>query len=129
MTAISTVRPLRRDVCCFLGSGLALALCTTTAHADDPVGPYDVTGYLINLTYEGTVQVERDGETFRVKWTISDVTWEGIGIRDTASLAVAYRSGDTVGLAVYSASGAGWEGKFAALGDQQLRAEKWKRRR
>jgi hypothetical protein len=103
-------------------------LYSTAARAENLAGLYDVTGYLTDLTYEGTVQVERDGETFRVKWTISDVVWEGVGIGDAASFAVAYPSGDTVGLAVYSATGDGWEGKFASLGDQRLTTEKWKRR-
>ena len=52
-------------------------------------------------TYSGTVTVERNGETFLVTWTVAGGRQIGVGIGKDDLLAVSYRSGNAIGIALY----------------------------
>jgi hypothetical protein len=95
----------------------------------DPEGTYDMTG--VNpgngSKYSGTVVVQRTGDTFQVTWTVNRQQILGIGIGKSDYLAVSYRSGNIIGLAVYSQSEDGWIGIWAPVGSRELGSETWKR--
>ena len=105
---------------------LLLSIGVTLA---DPEGTYDMTG--VNpgngTKYSGTVVVQRTGDTFQVTWTVNRQQIIGIGIGKSDYLAVSYRSGNTIGVAVYSQSEDGWIGIWAPVGSRELGSETWKR--
>ena len=85
----------------------------------DPVGKYAVHGTNPGdkSEYQGSVTVTRTGQTYHVVWKIGDGETVGIGVggrlvgaqyemgpasEDDTMLSVAYRSGATVGTALYS---------------------------
>jgi hypothetical protein len=78
--------------------------------------------------YSGTVTVERTGDTFRVTWDIGNQTYVGTGIGSDKGFAVAYRSGNQTGLAIYGAKGEGWEGVWTYTGGRDIGGEAWTRR-
>src|SRR4051812_38831309 len=86
-------------------AALILAAAPTFAAQDDDidiVGTYLVKGDAGNgKTYEGKVRVTADGDAFKVKWTIAEQTYTGVGIRQGDVLSVGYVSGDYVGVASY----------------------------
>ncbi len=95
----------------------------------DPEGTYELSG--INpggqSKYSGTVVVERTGDTFQVTWTVNGQQIIGTGIGKSDYLAVSYRSGNTIGLAIYTQSSDGWIGIWAPAGARELGSETWKR--
>ena len=97
-----------------VGAAFALVLGVVSALAD-PVGTYDVSGTNPGngSQYSGTVTVQRAGDTFVVIWTV----------------AVSYRSGNSIGIAVYRPDADGWKGIWAPAGSQNLGTEFWTRRR
>ena len=105
---------------------LLLSIGVTLA---DPEGTYDMTG--VNpgngTKYSGIVVVQRTGDTFQVAWTVNRQQIIGIGIGKSDYLAVSYRSGNTIGVAVYSQSEDGWIGLWAPGGSRELGSETWKR--
>ncbi len=109
-------------------AGLAAAL--PSAFAGDPVGSYNVAGSNPGGKgrYQGTVTVERTGDTFRVTWDIGSQTFVGTGIGSEKGLAVSYRSGNQTGLAIYSAKGDDWEGVWTMMGGKEIGGEAWTRR-
>ena len=97
----------------------------------DAEGTYELSG--VNpgggSKYSGIVLVQRTGDTFQVTWTVNGQRIIGIGIGKSDYLAVSYRSGNIVGLAVYTQSGDGWIGIWAPAGSRELGSETWKRMR
>jgi hypothetical protein len=104
-----------------LGAGAALA---------DPVGHYDVSGQNPGggSTYSGSVVVERTGDTYRVTWTIGRQRFVGTGIGSADFIAVSYRSGNAIGLAMYSTEGPDWKGIWAYENGNRVGTERWRRR-
>lgn len=97
----------------------------------DAEGTYELSG--VNpgngSKYSGMVVVQRTGDTFQVTWTVNGQQIIGIGIGKSDYLAVSYRSGNTIGLAVYTESSDGWIGIWAPAGGRELGSETWKRMR
>ena len=110
-------------------SGIVLALVLTVASSlADPAGTYRVSGTNpgTGSTYSGTVTVERNGDTFLVAWTIAGTRQIGVGIGKDDFLAVSYRSGDAIGIALYRPDqNGGWKGIWAPIGSQTLGTETW----
>ncbi len=111
--------------------GLILVLLSVLGALADPQGTYEVTGTNpgTGSKYSGAVVVERTGDTFRVTWIVNGQRIIGIGIGKTDYLAVSYRIGNNLGLAVYTESGEDWTGIWAPAGSRELGTEKWTRRR
>lgn len=114
-----------------------LAICTAvllwgpaSAFAADPVGRYFVQGTNPGSSsrYDGSVSVERTGQTYRVVWVVGNRRYVGTGIGDENFIAVSYKSnrGDT-GLALYGASGNNWTGVWAYAGSREIGSEVWQR--
>jgi hypothetical protein len=94
----------------------------------DPVGQYTLEG--TNPSggpgYSGTVSVERTGQTFRVTWQIAGQRFVGTGIGDDKFLAVSYRSGQSIGLALYGREGNGpWVGVWTYADGREIGKERW----
>ena len=113
-----------------VGAAFALVLGVVSALAD-PVGTYDVSGTNPGngSQYSGTVTVQRAGDTFVVIWTVAGTRQVGTGIGRDDFLAVSYRSGNSIGIAVYRPDADGWKGIWAPAGSQNLGTEFWTRRR
>lgn len=77
--------------------------------------------------YSGKVAVVRTGDTFQVTWTVGGQTIVGIGIGKRDYLAVSFRSGGDIGIAVYNQNQDGWIGIWAPVGSQEIGTETWKR--
>jgi hypothetical protein len=108
----------------------AAAFLLVTPALADPVGRYDVVGTNPGdgSGYQGTVVVERTGDTYRVTWNVGGQRYVGTGVGDANFVAVSYRSGSETGLALYGASGADWRGVWTDAGGRQLGSERWTRR-
>ena len=119
---------MRRYVFPSILLGTAL-LAPFAAFAADPVGRYTIEGAGPNngAAYTGTVEVSRTGDTFRVTWLIDGQRYVGTAIGNNQNLAVAYRSGNETGLAVYGENGSNWTGTYAYAGGSQLGTERWTR--
>jgi hypothetical protein len=105
-----------------------LSLClVATAAAADPVGQFAVAGTNPGggSGYSGVVNVERTGDTYRVVWNVGGQRYNGTGIGNDEFIAVSYRSGDSTGLALYRATGGGWEGIWTYAGSRQIGTERW----
>jgi hypothetical protein len=112
-----------------IGTLLVLILIVASSLAD-PAGTYRVSGTNpgSGSTYFGTVTVERNGETFLVTWTVAGGRQIGVGIGKDDLLAVSYRSGNAIGIALYLPDQAGgWKGIWAPIGSQTLGTEIWTR--
>jgi hypothetical protein len=114
----------------FIGIAVAFALTAVSARAD-PVGTYELSGTNPGngSAYSGTVTVQRTGDTFLIIWIVAGSRQVGIGIGKDDFLAVSYRSGNAIGIAVYRPDGDGWRGIWAPAGSQNLGTEVWTRRR
>jgi hypothetical protein len=113
-----------------LVAAFALVLTAVSALAD-PMGTYDLSGTNPGngSQYSGTVSVQRTGDTFVVIWTVAGTRQVGIGIGKDDFLAVSYRSGNSIGIAVYRPDADGWNGIWAPAGSQNLGTEIWTRHR
>jgi hypothetical protein len=109
--------------------GIGLILTTTIAFAADPVGRYQISGKNPGGAsgYSGTVSVEQTGQTYRVTWTVGRDRYVGTGIGNREFLAVSYHSGNSTGLALYSAKGGNWDGVWAYSDGRQIGTETWSR--
>ena len=108
-----------------IGTLLVLILTVASSLAD-PAGTYRVSGTNpgSGSTYSGTVTVERNGETFLVTWTVAGGRQIGVGIGKDDLLAVSYRSGNAIGIALYLPDQTGgWKGIWAPIGSQTLGTE------
>ena len=110
-----------RVVCLVLLSSSVLA---------DPIGRYAVSGANPGneSPYNGTVDVQQTGETYRVVWMINGQRYVGTGIGDDKFIAVSYRSGSETGLALYYAEGDDWVGVWTYANGTRIGVEKWARR-
>ena len=116
-----------------IGSILFAALTATTllgsAALADPVGNYTVEGRSPNGgTYRGTATIDATGETFRVVWFIGKQKFVGTAVGNDDYFAVAYRSGESTGVAIYGKDGDGWLGLWTYSGGTAAGAEKLTRR-
>jgi hypothetical protein len=121
----------------------SLATLSGSAALANPVGTYDVLGTNPDDSgkYAGTVKITRNGEAYKVVWTIDDSETVGVGIgghmvgdvyrmgpateQDTV-LSIAYTSGSTVGTALYYEGTDGiWRGAWAYEGAKSLASENW----
>jgi len=114
-------------------SAVAAVLCAVTfsmARGEDPIGRYEVSGTNPGNkgTYAGTAVIEKTGDTYRVVWQIGSERYVGTGIGNQEFIAVSYRLGNDSGLALYSASGAGWKGIWTYAGGHEIGTEIWSRR-
>jgi len=102
----------------------------SSAWAGDPAGSYGLVGSNPGGKgrYAGTVTMERAGDTFRVTWDIGNQTFAGTGIGSENGFAVAYRSGNQTGVAIYGAKGNDWEGVWTFTGGKEVGGESWTRR-
>ena len=109
---------------------VAAILVSTAALAGDPAGSYSVRGSNPGNgnRYSGSVDVEKTGDTYRVTWDIGGQTYVGTAIANSSGIAVTYRSGNTTGLAIYSAKGDDWEGAWTYAGGKQIGGEAWIRK-
>lgn len=115
----------------FAAAAAAAYLACTGVAAADPVGQYDVEGSNpgSGTGYEGTVAIERTGETFRVVWRVGGTRYLGTGIGNDKFLAVSYRSGNNTGLALYSRESNGaWVGVWTYADGRELGKERWEPR-
>ena len=71
--------------------------------------------------------MERTGDTFRVTWDIGSQTYVGTGIGSDKGLAVAYRSGNQTGIAIYAPKGDDWDGVWTYTGGRTIGGEAWTR--
>ena len=80
----------------------ATFLMSGASHAD-PTGRYTVRGTNPgdSKPYTGQVLVARTGQTYQVLWSIGGQTYVGTGIGSADFLAVTYRAGPGIGLAIY----------------------------
>ena len=111
----------------FLGILCGFLLSAGVAFAD-PVGRYDVDGTNPGngSRYTGTVTVEKTGDTYRVIWDVAGSRYVGTGIGDGDFIAVSYRSGDSIGLAMYGHESNGvWKGIWTYANGRQVGAERW----
>ncbi len=113
----------------FAVSAAALLWSAASAFAADPVGSYSVQGTNPGggSKYNGTVTVEKSGQTYRVIWTVGGTRYVGTGIGDKDFIAVSYKSGSDTGLALYGADGGNWTGVWTYAGGRQIGTEAWKR--
>jgi hypothetical protein len=107
--------------------GLVAFFSLVTSVLADPLGTYKISGTNPgdNSRYSGTVVVTRNGDTYRVVWTIGGQQYIGTGIGNKDFLAVSYASGNQTGLALYGASGNTWRGIWAYANGRQLGSEVW----
>lgn len=107
-----------------------ILMSAVAAWAGSPVGRYTVVGSNpgSGTKYTGTVTVEPTGDTFRVTWDIGNQTYVGTGIGSDEGFAVAYRSGNQTGLAIYGAKGNDWAGVWTYTGGRDVGGEAWTRR-
>lgn len=113
-------------------SVLALGLCLLSsgpALAADPTGRYSVAGTNPDGAgrYQGTVEVTRTGETYRVVWNVGGQRYVGTGIGNDGLLAVSYQSGRVTGIAVYAEKGGSWSGPWTSAGGSTTGTERWTR--
>jgi hypothetical protein len=105
------------------------ALMWTTSAMADAVGSYSISGSNPgneSRRYSGTVSVERTGKTFKVVWTVGGTRFVGTGIGDDKFLAVTYRSGNDMGLALYGHEGNGvWVGIWTYADGTEIGKERW----
>jgi hypothetical protein len=113
----------------FAVSAAALLWSAASAFAADPVGSYSVQGTNPGGggKYNGTVTVEKSGQTYRVIWIVGGTRYVGTGIGDKDFIAVSYNSGSDTGLAPYGADGGNWTGVWTYAGGRQVGTEAWKR--
>jgi hypothetical protein len=120
-----------------------LAVLSGSSALADPAGKYDVLGTNPDKSgeYTGTVKVTRNGDTYKVIWTIGDSQTVGVGIgghmvgegysmgpasEEDTILSVAYSSGNTVGTALYYEGPDGvWRGAWAYDGAGRSATENW----
>ena len=109
-------------------AAFAFVLTAISALAN-PEGTYEVSGTNPGngSTYSGRVTVQRTEETFVVVWIVASSRQVGIGVGKDDFLAVSYRSGNSIGIAVYRPDGEGWRGIWAPAGSQDLGTEIWTR--
>jgi hypothetical protein len=109
-------------------AAFAFVLSATSALAN-PEGTYEILGTNPGdgATYSGRVTVQRTGDTYLVVWIVAGSRQVGIGVGKDDFLAVSYRSGNSIGIAVYRADGSGWKGIWAPAGSQNLGTEIWTR--
>lgn len=106
----------------------ALSLVAGTAAAD-PVGSYDVEGRGPDGgTYHGTATIDRQGDAYRVVWVIARERFVGTAVGNDDFFAVAYRSGNSTGVAVYGREGDGWLGVWTYTGGTRIGSERLTRR-
>jgi hypothetical protein len=112
-------------------SAVIVLLFSIIPALSDAEGTYNMTGTNPGngSKYAGTVVVERTGDTFQVTWTVNRQRIIGVGIGKSDYLAVSYRAGSAIGLAVYTPSGDGWIGIWAPAGSRELGSETWTRTR
>jgi hypothetical protein len=109
----------------------AVFLAWTSAAMADATGRYTMSGTNPgnDTRYSGTVSVERTGKTFRVTWSIGGSRYVGTGIGDDKFLAVTYRSGNDMGLALYGHEGNGvWVGIWTYADGTEIGGERWEPR-
>ncbi|MDK9695023.1 MAG: hypothetical protein OEL76_01370 [Siculibacillus sp.] len=110
------------------GAFLGLALLGSAALAD-PVGLYSVEGRgPEGNAYRGTATIEATGETYRVVWYVGSSKYVGTAVGNGEFFAVAYRSGNATGVAVYGKDGNDWLGAWTYSGGTAVGAEKLIRR-
>jgi len=112
-----------------IATGAAALLWATAAFAADPVGTYDVEGANPGggAKYQGTVTVEKTGDTYRVVWVVGSTRYVGTGIGNREFIAVSYRAGNDTGLALYGSDGGNWKGIWTYAGGREVGPEIWKR--
>lgn len=106
--------------CCFLAAPATAAEFASSYNVEgsSPEGGGD---------YSGTVNVKKTGAaTYQVVWNIGKDKFVGTGIGGPDGLAVAYRSGDNTGVAIYrEAKGGEIEGYWTYAGGTKIGEEKW----
>lgn len=104
----------------------ALALLWTGA-AFAQAGNYNVRGDGPGGAYTGTVTVEANGQTWKVRWRIGATTYEGVGVLHNNVLSIGYESRSVTGVQVMRPvqRGGGWEGVWATVRTGQPGTEVW----
>jgi hypothetical protein len=104
-------------------------LATSAVFAADLEGDYKVQGANPGGggAYQGTVNVTKTGETYRIVWVVGGTRYIGTGIGNKDFLAVSYRSGNDTGLALYGTEGGNLIGVWTYAGGKEVGAEKWTR--
>ena len=122
--------------CLFLASSALAAFA-------DPTGTYQVQGKNAdgNGQYTGTVEVQRTGETYAVRWKIGNDEFVGTGLgakfvgdrfqmgpasADDTAISVGYISGKSFGMAMYFQQPDGtWQGIWTFGGSDKAAYENW----
>jgi len=65
-------------------------------------------------SYTGRVNIQPNGETYLVTWTLANESYSGIGIRHGDTLVVGWGPGQQVGAVVYEIQGNSLTGRWAA---------------
>jgi hypothetical protein len=79
-------------------------------------------------TYAGTSTVEKQGDAFRVTWTVDGARFVGTGIGGDEAIAITYRSGNNTGVALLVKEGGQYLLVWTYAGGTALGTEKWTRR-
>ena len=110
-------------------TAIVMSFISAPTWAADPAGSYRVNGSNPNdgSSYSGTVTVEKTGDTYKVTWVIAGKTFTGTGIGDNRFIAVSYRSGNAIGLALYGDAGSDWQGIWTYDGGTKTGTENWSR--
>lgn len=119
-----------------------LFFASTALAFADPTGTYQVQGRNADGSqYDGTVRVERTGETYAVNWNIGGTEFIGTGLGakfvgdrfqmgpaspDDTALSVGYISGKVFGMAMYFQQPDGrWQGIWTYGGSDKASYEDW----
>ncbi len=119
-----------RYLVALVAAALVAALSfASIATAAQPTGTYSVQGTNPGGagSYSGSVTVRQNGETYEVIWIIGSQRYYGTGVGNKSFMAVSYISGDSTGLALYTAEGDNWSGIWTYAGGNQLGTESWRR--
>lgn len=78
-------------------------------------------------TYSGTASVEKTGDTYKVTWNLGGDRFIGTGIGSPEAIAIGYKSGSDVGVALLGKEGDDYFVVWTYLNGRKLGGEKWTR--
>lgn len=108
----------------------AFVLSSLAAAWADPAGTYTVKGTeLDGSTYEGTLEIEKNGDVYALAYSFADGTeQEGSAIGDDNFLAYGYGDDEELGVGLMTGKDGNWQGVWTHLGANKMSTETWTRK-